>query len=281
MKTLVALFTAVVAAGPQFEVASVRLTPPSREHALTIAVRLEPAHVHLVALPLWDVIALAHQVPPSRISGPDWMRSTLVDISATLPAGAQTSQVPEMLRVLLADRFGLRAHAETRETAAHALVLGIPPVRLQRHQREPDAVSPVDGQTWALSGGPSGVSVDRGNGSSYSFSDGRFEGRKLTTAALAIELSRYSARPIVDATMLAGEFDVRFSVDRDAYRQLMLRAAYNSGMTIPPAMLPELDGGDAEILSGAVEQMGLELESRRMPVEVIVVDDVQRTPTVN
>ena len=279
MKTLLAFLTAFAAVAPQFEVASVRLTPPSGEHGISLSLRLEPSLVHIAAFPLRDVIALAYRVEPRHVIGPDWMQSTQVNISARLPDGTTVQQAPEMLQALLADRFGLVLHRERREADVYALAVGKPPLKLER-KGEPVA-SPGDTLTWALSGGPSGVSNDRGNGSSYSFTSGTFDGKKLTVAALATELSRFSPRPIVDMTQLPGVFDMSFTVSSEEYMQLLVRAAYNSGMSIPAQMLLQMDTAGSDALRHAVEQMGLKLESRSLPVEVLVIDAVRREPTEN
>jgi uncharacterized protein (TIGR03435 family) len=280
MKTLFVLLLTAFAAAPQFEVASVRLTDPTGEHGVSLSLRLEPSQVRISALPLRDLIALAYRVQPGQVIGPDWLQSTGIDIVARLPAGAQAQQAPEMLQALLAERFGLVVHREKRETATYALVIGKPPLRLQKNTRDPVPSSAADTVTWALSANPSGVSNDRGNGSSYSFAGGQFEGRGLTTDALASELSRYSSRLIVDKTQLTGRFDMSFAVSPDAYRQLLVRAAYNSGMSIPPEMLLQMDTS-SDRLEEAVSQLGLKLESRRLPVDVLVIDAVRRNPTDN
>ena len=293
MKTLLACLLAALAGGiavvesgfsritaaSQFEVASVRLTPPTGEHGINLSLRLEPSLVHIAAFPLRDVVALAYRVEPRHVIGPEWMQSTQVNISARLPDGTTVQQAPEMLQALLADRFGLVVRREKREADVYALVVGKPPLRLER-KSEPVA-SPGDALTWALSGGPWGVSNDRGNGSSYSFISGKFEGKKLTVAAFAAEFSRYSPKSIVDMTQLSGVFDISFSVSSEEYMQLLVRAAYNSGMAIPSQMLLQMDTDGSGALDHAVEQMGLKLESQRLPMDVVVIDAVQREPTEN
>jgi uncharacterized protein (TIGR03435 family) len=281
MKALPLFVVAVAAASPQFEVATVRPTALTGEPALNLNVTLGPSQVRIAALPLRDIIALAHRTRPNQVIGPDWIQSTPFDISATLPAGAQFQQIPDMLQALLVDRFGLATHREIRETAVYALLVGKPPLKLHHRSLEAGTSATIDAQTWALSGNTSGLSNDRGNGSSYSFAIGRFEGRKLSLQSLAAELSRYSPRPIVDATDLSGEFDMSFEVSSEGYRQMLMRAAHNSGIPIPLQMLLQMDSAGGDHLFEGVEQMGLKLESRRMPVEVTVIDAIRRAPTEN
>jgi uncharacterized protein (TIGR03435 family) len=278
---LVFLVAALAGASPEFEVATVRPTKLTGEPVLNLSVTLGPSQVRIAAIPLRDIIALAYRIQPNQVIGPEWIQSTPFDISAKLPAGTQVEQIPDMLQALLAERFALVAHGDNRQADVYALVVGKPPLRLHAHEGESRVTATADAQTWALAGNTSGLSNDRGNGSSYSFAIGRFEGRKLTVQGLAIELSRYSPRPIVDVTNLSGEFDMSFEVSSERYRQMLMRAAYNSGMSIPAQMLLQMDAVAVDYLLEAVEQMGLRLESRRMPVDVMVIDAIRRTPTEN
>ena len=160
---------------------------------MNLSVTLGPSQVRLAAIPLRDIIAFAYRVQPNQVIGPDWIQSTPFDINATLPAGTRSQQIPDMLQALLAERFGLATHREIRQTAVYALVVGKPPLQLHQRSLEAGTATTMDAQTWALSGNTSGLSNDRGNGSSYSFAIGRFEGRKLSLQSLATELSRYSS----------------------------------------------------------------------------------------
>jgi len=290
MKTLCAILMAVHAflfahfhaqhAKPEFEVASVRPTPPSQEHGMSLSLKVDASQVRVIALPLRDVIATAYRVKPYQISGPEWIATTPFDISAKMPAGATIRQMPDMLQSLLVERFGLTFHREQKELPVYALVIGKGPLTLRPHAI--DAGAAADRLTWSLSGNPAGVSNVIGDGSSYSFAGGKFEGKMLTATALATELERYSPKPIVNMTQLTGAFDATFTVTPEAYGQLLVRAALNSGMLMPPQMRIELESNaEFNALPEAVEQLGLKLESRRMPIEMFVVDDVRKTPTDN
>jgi len=93
-------------------------------------------------------------------------------------------------------------------------------------------------------------------------------------------LERFTDRPVMDLTDLKGLYDFEFSVTPEEMQTMMIRAAIAAGVQLPPQALRLLDNGGNPILD-TVEQVGLKLESRRMPVEVIVVDQVQKTPTDN
>src|SRR5689334_12136004 len=204
----------------EFEVASVRPTPPSQEHGMSLALKVDASQVRVIALPLRDIMAAAYRLKPYQISGPDWIETTPFDISATMPAGATIRQMPDMLQSLLVERFGLVFHRDKKELPVYALVVGKSPLKLRPHATDNEPAA-ADRLTWSLAGSPSGVSNVAVDGSSYSFAGGKFEGKKLTVTALATELERYSPRPIVDMTQLAGAFDATFSVTPEAYGQLL------------------------------------------------------------
>jgi len=268
-------------ARPEFEVASVRPTPPSQEHGMSFGLRLDASQVRVLSLPLRDIIAAAYRVKPYQVYGPDWITTTQFDISAKLPAGTKIGQVPDMLQSLLVDRFGLVFHREKKEMPVYALVVGKPPLNLHEHRVDAHSPTGPDTLTWSFSGNQNGVSNVLGDGSSYMFTGGKFEARQLSTSALATELERYSPRPIVDMTKLAGTFDAAFAVTPEAYGQLLGRAAINSGMVMPMQMRNEIENSGFNALPEAVEQLGLKLDARRMPIDVLVIDQVRRTAVEN
>src|SRR5215831_18754295 len=134
MKTLfamiVALFGAALAmaqnapAKLQFEVVSVRMVQGADPSQVTAGLRMDGAQAHFASLSLKNLIARAYGDQGSLVSGPDWISSQRYDVNAKLPDGATSDQVPEMLQSMLAERFGLKFHRESKETAAYALVSG-------------------------------------------------------------------------------------------------------------------------------------------------------------
>ena len=277
---LTALTGEAQAARPEFEVASVRPTPPSEQHGLNLGFRMDAAGMHIGSLTLRDIVAVAYRVKTYQVRGPDWTETERFDINATLPPGAKADEIPEMLQALLSERFGLALRREKKEMPVYALVIGKPPLRLQELPPDPHAATTKDVVNGTLTGGPAGVYRDFGNGSSYSFVGGKFEGKKLGIATLATELDRYSDRPIVELTELKGIYDVRFEVIPEDYQVLLRRAAVNFGMAIPAQIMRAIDN-DSNPLPQAIEQVGLKLEPRRMSVDLLVIDQVRRTPIEN
>jgi uncharacterized protein (TIGR03435 family) len=264
----------------EFEVASVRPTPPSEQHGLSLGFRMDAAGMHIGSLTLREIVAAAYRVKTYQVRGPDWTETERFDVNATLPPGAKADQIPEMLQALLTERFSLVLHREKKEMPVYALIIGKPPLRLRELPPDPQAAATKDAVNGTLTGGPAGVYRDFGNGSSYSFVAGKFEGKKLLVATLATELERYSDRPIVDLTELKGTYDATFVAPAEDYQVLLRRAAVNSGMVMPAQMMRLIDN-DVNPLPQAVEQLGLKLESRRMAVDLLAIDEVRRTPIDN
>lgn len=272
-------------AGPklEFEVASIRPWQPSGQDRVDAGLRMDGAQAYFTALSIKNYIAMAYHVEADRITGPDWIASERFDINAKLPDGATTAQVPEMMQSLLAARFGLKVHHETKDMPAYALVLGKSPVKLKELPPDPATppAQPAAPVNVTASGSAAGVSIKLGNGSSATFSNDEFVFKKVTTDMLAAQLSRYSDRPIVNMTDLKGSYDLTLAVTPEDYRILLIRSAVNAGVALPPQALHLLDTGSPDSLFDALNQQGLRLDSRKLPMDLVVVDQVLRTPTPN
>ncbi len=264
----------------EFEVASVRLSQPSGPNRVDVGLRMDGSQAHFGSLTLKDYIAMAYRVTASRVSGPEWLASQRFDISAKLPDGGTRDQIPQMLQSLLADRFQLKFHHETKELPAYALVLGKPPLKLTK---TPDAATP-DTQgavNVTASGSVAGVSVDLGNGSYYTFANNQFEFKKTSMDVVAERLERFLDRPIVNMTALTGNYDLTLPLTPEDYRALLVRSAVNAGVSLPPPALRLLDTGPPVSLFDSLDQLGLHLDARKLPLDMIVVDQALQTPTDN
>jgi uncharacterized protein (TIGR03435 family) len=218
----------------------------------------------------------------AQIVAPDWIGSERFDVVATLPAGATPAQVPEMLQLLLAERFGLKVHKEKKEFPIYALVVGKSPLKLKEappedaDQTEPKGVVSVAG-----TGSEGGVSVNLGHGASYTLGGNHFAATKLTMLEFSLNLERFADRLILDMTDLKGRYDFAFDVTHEDYTAMMIRAALASGAALPPAALQLLDASSPAALGDALQQIGLRLDARKAPLDVLVVDEVQKAPTAN
>lgn len=264
----------------EFEVASIR---PSAEQPVgegQAGLQVTQSQLRVVGLPLRIYISIAHKIRTWQVSGPSWLSSTRYDISATLPDGAAAQQVPDMLRTLLTQRFELKTHLEAREADVFELEVARSGLTLKQVPAERDVTTPgalvVSG-----SGNSSGTNVDYGGGSSYSMTDSKFVGRKLAMEMLARALTDYVGRPVIDKTGAEGFYDLSLDISPEDFLAMRIRAADAAGVSLPPQAIRLLDAGSISSLVDSLKKAGLLLESRRAPMDFLVVDSMNRTPTGN
>lgn len=286
--------------GPAFEVASVKPAAPldrsqMRSGQMHVGMKVDAARVDIGSMSLADLIRVAYRVKAYQVSGPDWMASERFDVLAKLPEGASREQVPEMLQALLAERFKLTVHLEGKEHAVYALVVGKNGPKLK--ESAPDADAPAGVGSAALDVSVSG----RGENTQVSISGGpigtahmsmgpngtmRLEAPKMNMAALADTLSRFFDRPVVDLTELKGSYQVALDLSMEDLRN----AARTMGIMGPGmgagrggAQPPADAASDPAGLSifAAVQQLGLKLEPRKVGIDLVVVDHLEKTPTEN
>jgi uncharacterized protein (TIGR03435 family) len=124
------------------------------------------------------------------------------------------------------------------------------------------------------------VNIQYGPDSFFRFADQKIEGRKLPMLYFVDVLGRFEDRPVVDMTDLQGRYDMDVQLNEDDYRAMLIRAGISAGVTMPPQVLQFLQNSDSS-LSFALKPMGLKLDSRKAPIEVVVVDSMLRKPTEN
>lgn len=265
-----------------FEVASVRPRSIDSTERLATSTRIGASQVHLEYVSLKDCIALAYSVSRDRIIGPDWLGTTRFDIAAKLPDGSARAQVPEMLQALLVSRFGLRLHRESRELPAYMLER-VGELKITPTAPDPEAAEqPVETST---TGSSAGIMVHAGGGAAHSLVDLRFTARKVSMPVLAESLSSFVGQPVVDTTGTAGHFDVEVAVSLRDQRIMTLLFGLAAGVITPP---PDADKFVNRVLeeglsslTDALRSVGLRLVTRRVPLEVLVVDVIERSPTEN
>lgn len=269
----------------KFEVASVRPSQPQGMDRAAVGVHVDGAQVRIVSLPLRDYIARAYRVKLYQVTGPDWLSTERFDVSAKLPAGSTSDQMPEMLKALLEERFQLKLHRDKKESPVYALSAGKPPLKLQ--ESPPDAAEvPAKGDVnLTASGGATAnggaVSVNLGNGSSYAFGNGKFEFRKVSMEMLTRQIERYVDRPVIDMTGLRGNYDLAIALTAEDAQAMMIRVAVNAGVVLPPQVLQLMDNSSISSLLDGFQQLGLKMDARKAPLDILVVDRSLKTPTEN
>ena len=142
-------------AGPKFEVASVKATPLDlMKLAQDVAAggalpkmgpKVDGARAEYARMSLQELIVEAYKVKAYQITGPDWLGGTSAQrfsIQAKLPEGADKDQAPQMLQALLADRFKLAVHRDSKERPVLALVVGKDGPKLTRSTDKAEDVDP-------------------------------------------------------------------------------------------------------------------------------------------
>jgi uncharacterized protein (TIGR03435 family) len=270
--------TALAQEPPAFGVASVRPSPEGPPAQGQAGVHITKNQVRFAYLSLREYLSIAFSVPIHQVSGPEWINSARFDIAATMPENATESGFPKMMEALLRDRFKLQAHRESRESPILALEVGRNGTKLVAMPDDTPKDAPV---SVTSSGNAQGVSADLGNGSSFTLTNNRFEFTKVTMPALAITLGRFMRYPVLDRTNLQGRFDIGFNIAAEDYMPLMVRSAVNAGITLPPQALQLLDAPSLGSVENGLRSLGLSLEERRAPLDYLIVDSMERTPTAN
>ena len=257
-----------------FEVASVK---PNQSGELGIRMQI-PGSDRFTAtnVPVRELIRMAYDTQDVRlIGGPDWIRSERFDIVAKAeqpfpawgPAGPPLPLLL-MLRTLLADRFGLVVHQEARELPVYALVMA----RADRKFGPDLTTSKLDCASLARAGragpppGPPSYPAEPTCG--MRIAPGQMVIGGTPISQLASVLSQFVQRVVLDRTQLTGPFDFRLSWTPERVPQ----GAAPPGA--PP--LPPVDPNGPSLFAALQEQLGLTLESTRAPLEVLVIDRVDR-----
>ncbi len=302
MSRLLLLLMASAAFGQTFDVASVKPAgPPNPAKMMSggMGMKVDGARVDIGFMSLSELIAVAYRVKAYQISGPDWMSAERFDIMATLPAGASQDQVPEMLQALLAQRFKLTIHRAARENQVYALVAGKNGPKLK--ESAPDetespaadaAAGPSSDTSLRISGDPQkGMTISNGLGSGtvrMTMANGgmHMESAKMNMTQFAEALSRFLDHPVVDMTEIKGNYQIALDLSMDD----LMNAAKSAGMDMAgrggggmggrgPAEGASEPGGSS--LFNSVQRLGLKLEARKAPVDLIVIDRLEKTPTEN
>jgi uncharacterized protein (TIGR03435 family) len=276
------------AQSPGFEVASVKPSNPNPSGPLAGAPMILPALGRLTAqnVTLRMLVMGAYQKQPFQIvGGPTWLNSDKFDINAKAEdATLTTDQMLGMLQTLLADRFKLKAHIETRDVPIYALVVarsdGKTGERLKPSSDTcPDFKVQQQQQLEAIAkGGLAALAAMRpspGEKRPCSFSPGtptpgaialKASGQAMST--LSLLLTQFTGRPVVDKTGLTGLYDFDLSIDL----QTLMRLYQELGVNVPiPQGLPE----GPSLMTVLQDDLGLKLDSQRGPGEVLVIDSAE------
>ena len=197
---------------------------------------------------LAECIRFAYSITSDDLlAGPEWIKNKGVrfDILAKTAPATPRSQALLMLRTLLEDRFNLTLRREPRVLSYYALT-----APNGEHKMKPAQDPPVEGEVilW----------------------QGRMRHNRMSMLMLASLIARFTHTPVLDQTALPGAFEVKLDWARD-----------NSLPEPGPGAAP-VEPADGPSLSEALQkQLGLKLEKRKGPVDVLVVEHAEKSPLAN
>ena len=238
--------------GPRFEVASIKPTPgPPGGYRPT------PNGFTARGFTVVQLINLAYQLPNYRVvGGAEWTRRERFDVNARIVGPRTPGDFRIMLRHLLEERFGLRVHREKRPLDVYVFMMARPDGKLGPKLTRVARTCSAQAQTFEDRCSMSdGVGLYRSAGSRWE--DGEFV-RWVEAVA---------GRPVVDRTGLSGQFDITVEYNPDIRR-------------IPDGINTTVSLGELEtrplVFTAIREQLGLKLEPGKEPIDVLVIDNVER-----
>jgi uncharacterized protein (TIGR03435 family) len=245
-----------------FEVASVK---PSTSTGGRVTMNRDPERISYTNIMLRRVLLAAYDVKNYQLLGPEWLDTARFDITARIPEGATEEQFQAMLRDLLVTRFKMTIHRESKELPIYALLIAKNGAKLNKITPKPQEAAPAGDEQLAAMQKDEGkdgfpvltlptaaLVIETRNGKA------RITAREAPLAKLADLLSGQLGRPVFDLTGLAGNFS------------FVLYFTPESGDSSEPFLFAALQ-----------RQLGLKLEARKGPVELLVVDHAERIPTAN
>jgi uncharacterized protein (TIGR03435 family) len=256
---LIAALTAALAQSPTsskaFDVVSIKPSAPD-EHNSFMAQRLPGGSLRLIGAPLRMMIMRAYDVKAFQLSGgPDWVRSDRWDVLAKAEGVEDRltlAQERPMLQALLADRFQMKVHIETKELPVYALTV----------EKNGSKLVPSTGTQPQFRNG-----------------NGTLIAKKVGIAALVTWLSQELGRVVIDKTGLKAEYDYALEWTPEAGQgggpEAIGQPSDTRGGVAPPT-----DENAQSIFAALQKQLGLRLVSQKGLVAIVFIDSVEK-PSAN
>jgi uncharacterized protein (TIGR03435 family) len=231
------------APAPAFEAASIK--PSEAEPGSSSGIPTRKGSISARNVTLKRCIRGAYDVQESQIvGGPKWVDEDRYDIDAKAAGPAGDRELMAMLQSLLSERFKLAFHRETRELPGYALVAGKSGLKAKRSQ--PDAESRTNSSRTEI------------------------DAEACSMHQLAQKLSEVIHFPVADLTAVGGEFDFQLKWTPED-----MQAKPASGGDRPGTVPVGLSNGPS-VFAALQEQLGLKLEPRKVPTQVLVIDHAEK-----
>jgi uncharacterized protein (TIGR03435 family) len=243
----------------------------------------DPGRIHLCCVGMYSLLMRAYEVEVDRIAGPSWildnMGPNLYEVDATMPPDTTKAQFQLMMQSLLAERFHLVMHRESRNFPGYDLVIARGGAKLKESTPDPNATA-ADGprMTTSLGHGMVRVQAQQKPLSELVRTMGSLIAQGM--GADPSDFSTHKAR-VIDRTGLTGTYDFTLQFACEGCRGVGSNLPLaGRGQTDSPSAA---DPGDApDIFTAFEKQLGLRLEKAKdIPLDVIVVDRADKVPTAN
>jgi uncharacterized protein (TIGR03435 family) len=259
---------------PAFDAASVRPFDPARAAGrsgggsprIDELGRVDPGRVHYTRS-LRVFLTDAYAVKDYQVVGPGWLSSELFTLDATMPPDTTTDQLRVMFQNLLLERFKLVIHRESKELPMHTLVVAKngPKLTTAPPTRDPPK------SAFDSDGFPLFPPEFHGTRLAIIYGRARIRGQQATMNDLANEFVSLLRSPVAEATQLKATYDFTLTFTAEGL------SGPRGPLPAPPADSEPI----ADLFTALQSELGLKLESKKGPVDVIVVDHVEKTPTGN
>jgi uncharacterized protein (TIGR03435 family) len=226
------LCAACMAQQPAFEAASIK---PSEANDNSSSSNSNNGRIHMQNVSLRSIVMMAYRLQNHQYVGPAWMEGARYNIDAKAEEKVKDAEMMQMLQTLLAERFHLKIHHETKQVSGYALVVAKGGLKVQ----------PVEGQ-----------------GSSTNSNNNKLTATHINMERFARYISNVLVQPVVDETGL-----------KDNYSFVIEYENPRPGRDDKETTLPTL-------FTALTETLGLKLEPRKVPIDVVVVDHAEQ-PTEN
>jgi uncharacterized protein (TIGR03435 family) len=279
----------------EFEVATVKRSAPP---AGPILVGMgggpgtpDPGRITYSYLSLKTLLMTGYDLKDEQISGPAWLDTERYDIVATVRPDATKEQAKQMLKNLLTERFKLSLRRETKDLPFYELAVAKGGLRIHESVEIPDAIKDDEprspGPLPNKDGVPQLPAGRRGMMMSIISGRLRLSGRSVPISELVNMLGNQSGRPIIDKTGLTGkyDFDLEFAPEGTiGWMGLPLPPPPPGGQ---PGVVAGPNPADSQadpapaLVTAMQDQLGLRLDPKKGPLEILVIDSAEKIPTEN
>ena len=252
---------------PRFDVASVKIIDarPTNGDRPPPSTRM-PSRIDYHLIQMKNLVLRAWPVESYQVIWPAWVvnQYAAYDVSATMPSDTTKEQFQFMLRGMLADRFKLAAHREIRDTKVYALGVSTRGLKLR------SAVNPPANEN-SMS---YGVTAGQGNWKWQSRNTNTPEAPSgVTVARFVFAIGAMADRPLLDTTGLTGYYDIDLNIPLDLVPEGAATDRIGGASSTQPSQ--------SQLFDALEKQLGFKVEGKTLPIEMLVIDRLERVPTEN